>query len=77
MSDKPLDCVGTAGPVGKHDFKFVAAATNTGSVKRRYRTVTLKKNGVPIKAGDLKLDEIIEFDSETGEIVCPSIRTNT
>lgn len=21
MSDKPLDCVGTSGPVGKHDFR--------------------------------------------------------
>ena len=21
MSDKPLDCVGTSGPIGKHDFK--------------------------------------------------------
>ena len=25
MTDKPLDCVGTTGPVGKHDFHFLSA----------------------------------------------------
>lgn len=50
-------------------FKFKPSAINTGAVTIGYDKVTIiKKNGVPLKAGDIKQGEIITVNRLTGEI---------
>lgn len=51
-------------------LKFVALNFNTGAmaINDGRRVVTLHKVGVPLKAGDLAVGEIIMFDRATGEI---------
>jgi hypothetical protein len=52
------------------EFAFKACKTNTGVVtyQQGKKPITLKKNGVPIKAGDLKEGEAVTFNKHTGEI---------
>ncbi len=52
-----------------HRFKF--KSSNTGPVvihPKGGKVIVLKKNGVPIQAGDIAVGEIVTFDWWNGEI---------
>ncbi len=50
----------------KH-LTFKASCVNSAGIERNFNVVTVKKNGVPLAAGDIKQGEIISVNIETGE----------
>jgi hypothetical protein len=51
---------------------FIAKETNSGPVTFGGRVVELKRDGKPLRAGDLIAGNFYEFDRETGELKnCP------
>ncbi len=51
-------------------FEFKALSPNVGPVTLRHgkKTVTVLRNGVPVKASELKPDQWYEVNKKTGEL---------
>lgn len=50
---------------------FTPSARNTGAAifKGNKKSITIKKNGIPVRAGDLKEGQTITINRMTGEII--------
>lgn len=57
-------------PLTGETIRFVPAEANTGvvTVRSRRRVVTVKRNGAPVKAGDIRPGEVVRVNKVTGGI---------
>ena len=52
-------------------IRFLSTTTNTGPAKIQTGTklVTVKKNSVPLQTGDVKPNQTLVVDKDTGELI--------